>query len=165
MEYVYVGRINGSHGIKGELKLQSDFLYKDNVFKNGFSFFIGEEKKEVKLSSFRKHNKVYLISFKDFEDINLIDSFKNKDLFVKRSDLLLKKNEYVFEDLLGLKCFYENNYIGTVKDIVNCGLNNYVFYITLEDKEILIPVNNKFIDEVKDDKIIFKEIGGLIDAN
>ena len=41
MEYVYVGRINGTHGLKGELKLISDFLYKDKVFNKGFNFFVG----------------------------------------------------------------------------------------------------------------------------
>ena len=33
MEYVYVGKITSTHGIKGELKIKSYFKYKDLVFK------------------------------------------------------------------------------------------------------------------------------------
>ena len=32
MEYVYVGRIITTHGIKGEIKIRSNFKYKDKVY-------------------------------------------------------------------------------------------------------------------------------------
>ena len=31
--YVYIGKLNGAHGLKGELKFKSDFLYLDRVLK------------------------------------------------------------------------------------------------------------------------------------
>ena len=44
MEYIYVGQINGTHGLKGELKLKSNFKYKDKILKENFNFYIGKEK-------------------------------------------------------------------------------------------------------------------------
>ncbi|MGM9879120.1 MAG: ribosome maturation factor RimM [Bacilli bacterium] len=165
MEYVYVGRINGTHGLKGELKLKSDFLYKDKILNNGFNFFVGNDKKHVILERIRHHNGVELVTFKDLEDINLVEDLKNSNLYILKEDLSLSENEYVFEDYLGLDCYFNNENIGKVIDIVNCGSNNYVFYITGK-KEVLIPVNDKFIDKViLKNKIIFKEVEGLIDAN
>ena len=40
MNNIYVGTITGCHGIKGELKILSDFEYKERVFTKGFSLII-----------------------------------------------------------------------------------------------------------------------------
>ena len=40
MEYVKIGKIVNTHGIKGELRIRSDFEYKDRVFKKGFILYI-----------------------------------------------------------------------------------------------------------------------------
>ena len=41
MKFIRIGRIVNTHGIKGELKIISDFKYKDRIFKNGFPIYIG----------------------------------------------------------------------------------------------------------------------------
>lgn len=165
MGYIYVGKIGGCHGIKGELKLKSSFWYLDRVLKKDFSFYIGEEKTKVSLANSRYHNGVYLISFQNYLDINLVEQFKNKDIYVLREDLNLN-NEYVYEDYIGLDCYYKDSLIGKVIDIVDCGNNNLVFHIQNSQKEILIPFNDKFIEKtILNNRIIFKEVEGLIDAN
>lgn len=165
MNYIYVGKLLGTHGIKGELKLKSSFSYLDRVLKPEFNFFIGSDKIKVSLFNSRFHNGLYLVSFNDYLDINLVDNFKNKDLYVLRDELNLV-DEYVMEDYINLDCYYHDNYLGKVVDVVDCGGNNNVLYIKNDDKEILIPLNDNFIDKViLNDKIIFKEVEGLIDAN
>ena len=32
MEYIYVGKIVNTHGIKGEIRILSDFKYKNEIF-------------------------------------------------------------------------------------------------------------------------------------
>ena len=165
MNYVYIGKFIGTHGLKGELKLKSSFLYIDKVLKKGFCFYIGSTKNKVYLSNYRYHNGCYLIAFEGFLDINLVDSFKKEQVYVLREDLNLKEEEYVFEDYIGLECYNGATFLGKVSDIIDCGSNNYVFNVA-GSKEILIPLNNKFIEKViLNDKIIFKEVEGLIDAN
>lgn len=165
MNYVCVGKFVGTHGLRGELKLKSSFLYKDRMLKKGFSFYIGSVKKRVSLLSFRYHNGLYLMSFDGLLDINLVESFKSEEVYVLRDDLCLGEKEYVFEDYIGLDCYNGDTYLGKVDDIVDCGLNNYVFNI-IGSKEILIPLNDKFIDKIiLGDKIVFKEVEGLVDAN
>ena len=44
MEYVYIGKLVNPHGIKGEVKLLSNFEYKDKAFVVGMNFYIGEDK-------------------------------------------------------------------------------------------------------------------------
>ena len=166
MNYVYVGKFVGTHGLRGELKLKSSFLYKDRMLKNGFSFYIGSVKKRVSLLSFRYHNGLYLMSFDGLLDINLVESFKSEEVYVLRDDLCLGEKEYVFEDYIDLDCYNGDTYLGKVDDIVDCGNNNNVFYIKDSDKEVLIPLNEKFIEKVVlNDRIVFKEVEGLVDAN
>ena len=165
MSYINIGKITSTHGLKGELKLKSSFIYIDNILKEGFNFYIGNNKEQVNLLKHRYHNGTYLLTFKNYEDINLVENFRNTEVYVKKEDIKLQEGEFLFEDYIGLKAYYNNNEIGTVQDIVNCGNNNYVFYIK-GTKEILIPLNKKFIKEVKlNEKITFKELEGLIDAN
>lgn len=165
MGYIYVGKITSTHGLKGELKLKSSFVYINSILKKGFSFYIGLSKQEVSLLKYRYHNGMYLLTFREYEDINLVEDFRNSDIYVKKEDIKLEEGQFLFEDYIGLKAYYDGNNIGIVKDIVDCGNNNYVFYI-IGDKEVLIPLNKNFIEKVVlNDKIIFKEVGGLIDAN
>ena len=165
MNYVYVGKFVGTHGLKGELKLKSSFLYKDKMLKKGFCFYIGSFKKKVSLLSYRYHNGCYLMTFEGFMDINLVENFKSEEVYVSHDDLCLKEDEYVFEDYIGLDAYDGDTFLGIVNDIVDCGLNNYVFDI-VGSKEILIPLNDKFMDKViLNDRIVFKEVEGLVDAN
>ena len=40
MDYILIGKIVNTHGIKGELRIKSNFLMKDKVFKKGFALYI-----------------------------------------------------------------------------------------------------------------------------
>ena len=40
-EYILIGKIVQTHGIKGELRIRSNFEMKDRVFKKGFNLYIG----------------------------------------------------------------------------------------------------------------------------
>ena len=60
--YVFVGKIVNSFGIKGELKIRSDFEYKDRIFKNNFNIFIGNDKLKEVISSYRIHKGYDLIT-------------------------------------------------------------------------------------------------------
>ena len=42
MDYVYIGKIVNTHGIKGELRIRSNFELKDVVFKPGFTLYVGD---------------------------------------------------------------------------------------------------------------------------
>ena len=56
--------------------------------------------------------------------------------------------------------YFNDEFFGTVEDIVDYGRGNYVFIIQGE-KEIIIPFSNNFIDKVKDNIIYFKNVRGF----
>ena len=77
--YVFVGKIVNSFGIKGELKIRSDFEYKDRIFKNNFNIFIGNDKLKEVISSYRIHKGYDLITLVGYTNIT---KKPNGDLFL-----------------------------------------------------------------------------------
>ena len=53
MNFVYLGKIVNTHGIKGELRIRSDFPYKDRVFVIGNNLIIDD--KEYNIKSFIRY--------------------------------------------------------------------------------------------------------------
>ena len=50
MEYIYVGRIITTHGLNGEMKIRSNFKYKDQAFKVGNKIYIGLTREEHEIT-------------------------------------------------------------------------------------------------------------------
>ena len=95
-EYVYIGKIINTHGIKGEVRILSHFEKKELVFKNGMSFYIGELKKEFKVVDYRPHKNFDMVTFEGIQSINDVLVYKGKKVFVKRKDVNLLKNDYLY---------------------------------------------------------------------
>ena len=68
MDKVYIGKIVNTHGIKGEIRIISDFLYKEKAFKVGTDIYIDEQK--YLIHSYRRHKNFDMITLDGFDDIN-----------------------------------------------------------------------------------------------
>ncbi len=160
MDYVYVGRIITTHGIKGELKIRSSFEYKNKVFVVGQKLFIGENKECHEILSYRKHQEYDMVVLSDILDIDKAIGYKKELVYALKSDISLKNNEYLDSDLYGFTCFFNNEKIGIVKKITFEGRENFVIRL---DSGIIIPKNNHFIESIDFDakKIIFKNLEGF----
>ena len=55
MKYVLIGKIVNTHGLKGEVRILSEFRYKDRVFVPGMKIYIGKDKQEEEIVSYRHH--------------------------------------------------------------------------------------------------------------
>ena len=131
---VYVGEIVNTHGIKGELRIVSDFKYKDKVFFKGNKLYLGKRKQKVIIDSYRKHKNYDMVKFDDINDINDAIIFKGDEVFVKREDLDI--DGYVDEDIIGLKVYGDDKLIGKVNSIIK------------NKQEILVVKNRNFIKEL-----------------
>ena len=149
-EYICIGKIVNTHGIKGELRILSDFERKDLVFKPGTILYIGEEKQEEVLVTYRPHKEFDMITLKGMNDINEVLKYKGLKVYINRDDLNLKDEEFLITDLIGFKVINDNKEYGIVSDIV-------------ETKPYYIPYINEFIKEVNLAKkqIIVDRVGEL----
>lgn len=143
MEKVFVGKIVNTHGIKGEFKIKSDFERKSDVFKIGNPIIIDNNTYEI--ASYRIHKGLDMITLKEFNNINQVLPFKGLNLFIDRSILGLKNDEYILEDLIGMKIVLDKQTLGVVEDYTN-DINPLLFI--KGDKNFCIPIKGNFIDTV-----------------
>lgn len=163
-EYVLIGKIVNTHGIKGELRLLSNFKYKDRVFLENRRIYIGEEKIEAIINSYRHHKIFEMITLKGYNNINEVLKYLNKEVYVKRNDLSLNTNDYLDEDLVNLSVIFNNQEVGHVVAVRQINPKNKIIEALINDKITLIPYHNDFIKNVdlENKKIELNLIGGMI---
>ena len=159
-DYIYIGKIVGTHGIKGEIRILSDSEIKNQVFVPNFKVYFGNDKNEFTITSYRHHKNYEMITMAGYNNINDVLQFKNQNVYVKRSDLQIE--DYLLDDLIGLDIIDNDNVIGKVEDVVKNG-NNILLKIDGEHSFYIPKVDEYIIKvDIEDKKIYVKNIGGLI---
>ena len=136
---IYIGFICGTHGIKGELKVLSDFSKKEDAFKVNNKIIIDDI--EHTITSVRNHQNKILITIDPLLNINDVLEYVKKEIYIKRENLNL--DSYLMEDLIGFKII-EDKELGIVKNI----LINKAGYLLEIDKNFYIPFVSYYIKEV-----------------
>ena len=157
-DFVFIGRIVNTHGIKGELRILSDFEKKELVFKPEITIFIGKEKQEEKIITYRHHKQFEMITLEGYTNINDVLKYKDQNVYVKRSTLELKPEEYLYEDLLDMEVIENQKVLGKIKDIVY-NKANILLYIEGE-KNFYIPLNDEYIKKVDVKESVVEVVGG-----
>ena len=164
MEFIKIGKIINTFGIKGELKLDvyTDFI--DERFKKDTTVYVGEDKIAFVMKNFKIHKDYLLIQFKDNEDINLVEKYKNMYVYKSKDDIKpLKEGEYYFSDLINLDVYVNEGLIGKVIK-VESGIRSNYLRINTNDQEKLVPFLPAFIEKVdlQNKRIVVKKIEGLL---
>ena len=164
MKEVYLGSIVNTHGIKGEVRILSDFKYKDLVFIPGFKLYVGKTKEELVIRSYRKHKNFDMVTFEGIDDINDVLGYKGESVYINRDDIVV--DGYINEDIIGFDVYSNNNLIGNALEVINNGAHD-ILVIKGEHKKYMIPFIDKFIDnvDIENSKISINEIEGLLDEN
>ena len=151
--FILVGKIINTFGIKGEVKISSDFEYKNRIFKSDCHLYIGKDKYQEVVKSYRVHKNYDMVSFVNKDNINEVLKYKSQNVYVKRSELFLNDCEYLYKDIIGFQVWDDTLVIGEVIDyILNKGQllwkikGDKVFYIPNVAEYILkIDLLNKKI--------------------
>lgn len=160
-DYIYVGKIVNTHGLKGEIRILSDFDYKDKVFVPGMTIYIGRKKEKEEIVTYRHHKNFEMITMKGYSDINEVLRYKGLYVYVDRADLNLASDEYLDSDYIDLDVKVDGNIIGKVEDVRDTG-NNKLLVIKAE-KQVLIPLQKEFVKEVNlnDKYVVIEPIKGM----
>ena len=159
MDLVYIGKIVGTHGIKGELRIKSDFEKKELVFKPNNRIIIDSDEHIIR--TYRYHKVFDMITIDEYNNINDVLCYVGKNVYVSRDSLKLKEKDYLLSDLIGLDVVFNDTVYGIVKDYSVD--SNPLLKIEFE-KNYYIPLNSNYIKEVdlENNKIIVDDIEGLI---
>ena len=67
-DFIYIGKIVNTHGLKGEVRILSNFEYKDKVFIPGIKYYLGRKKEEVLVKTYRHHKSFEMITMEGYND-------------------------------------------------------------------------------------------------
>ncbi len=165
MEYIQVGKIVNTHGIKGDVKVLplTDDVKRFEDLKN---VYLGDDKLKLEIVKVGYVKANVLLEFKGYGNINDVEKFKNLDLWIDEEDKVeLPKDSYFLSDILGLEVFLKDgDRLGTIVDILQPGAND-VYVIKDEEKEYLIPALKDIIIEIdiSENKMVIDPIEGMLD--
>lgn len=163
MNYICIGKIVNTHGIKGEIRILSKFKFKKKIFIAGTKVYIGNKKQEEIINSYRTHKNFDMITLKNYNNINDVLKFKNNKIYINREDFNF--TDYLDEDLIGLECFCNNKSIGKIEKIEYIKNNSLLVISDIKNKKNYIPNNKDFIEsiDVLNKKVYIKYVEGLIE--
>jgi 16S rRNA processing protein RimM len=168
MEWVPVGKIPRTHGLKGEFKFQA-LVTEPDILKNLNRLKLqGSQGQETELTiqSMRGIPGKLIIKFKEIDTIDDAEAYKGQTLLAPMADFKkLPDGEYYWFQVMGLNVYDEDDhYYGQVVDIIETGSND-VYVVKDGNKEVLIPMIDwvvKTID-MEENKLIFNNVEGLIE--
>lgn len=164
MKYVYIGEIVNTHGIKGELRVVSEFPYKDKVFIHDMKIYLGKRKQEMTINTYRPHKIYDMITMNNINDINDAIAFKGDSVFINREDLDV--DGYVKEDIIGMEVYNYEKFIGIVTNIIHNKAQN-ILIINSEEQTNMIPLVEEFVKNIDliNNRMDIETIEGLINEN
>ena len=145
-DYILIGKIVNTHGIKGEIRIISDFELKEKVFKPNTIIYIGKEKEEAKIVSYRQHKMFDMVLLDNKNDIDEVLKYKEKYVYIKRKSLNLEDNEYLLAEIVGFEVVEDKDLLGKITEIVYN--NKQVLLKVSGEKEFFIPFVKEYIIKV-----------------
>ena len=148
-EMIYIGKTVSTFGIKGELKVISDFEKCNKAYKIGNKILINII--EHVISGIRYHKNYILLEIDDLKNINDILKYVGFNIYIKRMDLHLEENEFLYKDLINSDLIDDDgSNLGKIIEVEQ-GVNLLIkvkgskeFYIPYVDEYIIsFDLNNK----------------------
>ena len=156
MEKLFVGKVVTTHGIKGEIKILSNFQFKEKVFSVGNKLIIDNNEYEIK--SYRVHKGFDMVTLDDYHDINEVLFLLKKEVYVDKDSLDFSDDEVLDEELMEFSVITTDGRSGKILEIFYASPTNKVMRIDI-GFEYLVPFNSPFMKKLdKKEKTVLVEI-------
>ncbi len=161
MEKVKVGKIVSTHGIQGEIKILSQFPWKERVFQVGNRLWMDDQNYEIK--TYRVHKGYDMVTLDHYHNINEVLFLMKKDVYFDKAELNLTDEEVLDEDLISFEVLTTEGKRGIIKEIFFASPTNKILRIWIEKKEILIPMFSPMVKKIDKEKkeILIEQMKGL----
>ena len=163
MDWIPVGRVTRTHGLKGELKFYPT-EQNSTMVQSGQRICLGEI--QLKIESVRGVKSPFILKLDGINSIEDTKSLVGQEVRVARKDFEpLPEGEFYRFEIEGLKVFDDTEkYYGVVEEIVETGSND-VYVVRGEGKEWLIPMIDSVVQtiDLEQGKLIFHCVEGLFE--
>jgi 16S rRNA processing protein RimM len=154
-----IGKIVGTHGIKGNLKVIS-FAESTDSFAPGRHLALrrnGELVATCTIAFASPHKRVIVLALEGIASIDAAKEWIGSELCVDKTTLPeLEAGTYYWHQIIGMKVVTtDGRYLGRVDAVWPTGSND-VYVVREEDKEILIPAIDSVVIEIDLDKEVIQ---------
>ena len=165
-QYLDSGKIVGTHGIRGEVRIDPwcdspEFLC---AFKKLYLDERGETSIEVKS---RPHKNITLAKIKGVDTIEAAEKLRGKVVYIDRGDIALEEGVHFVQDLIGLEVKDADNgkVYGKISDVLRTGANDVYEITDSQGKKYLAPVIDEVIIEINVDSgyVLIRPMKGIFD--
>lgn len=149
VNYLRVGKIVNTQGIKGEVRVmpltenvnrfdELEYVYLDDV-----------KLIPMDIEYVKYHKNFVLIKFNGVDNMDDAEKLKDNYLLVDRKNAIkLPEGRYFVCDIIGMSVYdIDGGYLGKISDIISTGSND-VYVVRNEEKEILIPALKTIVKEI-----------------
>lgn len=155
MELLTVGKISGTHHLKGAVKVVSNIENIEILLNNRIVVEVGENNQRiltVKSASHLVGNKCVL-EFEEITNKTEAGNLKNGFIKVRREILGVGEDEYLLNDLLNMKAIDidTEEELGTVVDIFETAAHD-ILVIKSAKCEVMVPDIDEFVKKIDFDK-------------
>ncbi len=144
--YLEIGKIVGTHGIKGEVRIQP--WADSGEFLLGFKKLYGREGTPCyQIKNARVHKNMVIAKIAGIDSIEQADTLRGTVLFMNRADANLPEGRYFIQDLIGLRVIDADTgeEYGVVTDVFNTVANDVYSLRSPDGKEHFIPAIDKVL--------------------
>ncbi len=167
-DYLIIGQITGTHGVRGEVKV---FPLTDNTdrFKNLKEVFLsdksGSDFRKITCTGSKNVKNLVVLEFKEITDMNSAELLKGKYLNVGRENAVaLPENSYFICDLIGIKAFdTSGELLGNLSEVITTGANDVYVIDRPGKKQLLLPAIKEVVKvvDLENQKIVVDILPGL----
>ena len=165
MELISIGKIVGTQGNKGEVKVfpLTDFPERFEKLKE---VYLGKGRR-AEVEGFRYHKGRIILKFRGFDSLEKAQQLKDETIMLEEKDAVkLPQGSYFVHDIIGLDVFVlEGKYLGKIKEVLSTPGNDiYVIAPPASgssspeepesgksgqtEKEILIPATKELVKKI-----------------
>lgn len=168
MDYLTVGEIVNTHGIRGEVKVfpRTDFSEQRFVKGNKLLIEFQGELIESTIHTARQHKNVYIILLDGYQNINEVEKFKGCLVMVPASDKIeLDTDEYYVFEIVGCSVVTDQGEeIGTITEVLKPGANDVWVAERKNKQPVYIPVIDDVVlkVDIKDKIIVIDPMEGML---
>ena len=167
-QYLEIGKINNTHGLKGEIKMAMLCDDIDYIKQLKTVYLDDEGKKALTLLSARQQKNVAILKLAEVTDIDEAEQLKGKVLYCNRDDAVIDEEAHYLADIIG--CYVvdvdtEEEY-GKIVDVLNYGASD-IYDVESWGKHTLVPAIDDIVKEIDTEYQVvrIKPMKGLFDED
>ncbi len=171
MEWIEIGKLAKTHGLKGEIKF-IPYFEEEDVRQNIRLAVLDPDpdpekpQDQLQVEAWRGSGKRMILKLKGCDSIESAQLLSGKTLYARAEDFApLPENEYYRFQIIGLKVYDEHEkFYGRVEEIIETGSND-VYVVRNGDFELLLPMIDSVVQSIDLDqgKLIFRVVEGLLE--